>query len=482
MYPNENGITLFLIAFLFTLSLYHFLLYFQHKDKSYLYYSLYTFFISSYLIHLTNNNFLYDFLKPAIPYISSLFAEQQWAFNLLYLLFVKTFIELKTARPKWNKVLNYSIVTYLLILLVSFILSKFNGEVNYTYWLYAYFFLPTISIIAIITMYVLYTMDSVLKYYILIGSIIYLSLSLLAFYLSFVGQTNIIIFYIAIFLENIFFALGLGAKQRKILMDKNKMQKQIIEEHEKNLDLQKRIKEKLDKEVLALTKINQVEQKRILAAEFAKKTLDLRMKALQTQMNPHFLFNSLNSIKHYIIKNKKEDASYFLSKFSKLIRKILENSQKQVISLKEELEVMQVYLEIENMRLEKEITLDIIIDIDIETSNLMIPPLLLQPFIENAIWHGLALKEGNKRIKIKVEEANDLITICVMDNGIGREKAALNRAAKMIEKASLGIQLTKERLEAFTENLSKKASLRYEDLYEERKPSGTKVFITIPKM
>lgn len=486
-HPNENGITLFLVAFLFTLSLYHFILFFQHKDRSYLYYSLYTFLIFSYLFHLSSHNFLHDLFKPIIPYLKCIHAEQQWAFNTIYLLFVKTFIDLKKERPAWNKFLNYSIFIYFGILLISFVTTRIVAETNYTLILYADFFLPTISIIAVLTMYVLFTMNSVLKYYILIGSFFYLTLSLTAFYLAYLGHQTIILFFIGIFIENIFFALGLGAKQRNIMLDKNSMQMEIILKQEQNIALQKQMKKKLDAEVaektnkiFRLTKKNQEERERNLVAEFAKKTLDLRMKALQTQMNPHFLFNSLNSIKHYIINNKKQDASYFLSKFSKLIRKILENSQKPIISLKEELEVMQVYLEIENTRLAEKIALQTNIESAIDLSRIMIPPLLLQPFIENAIWHGLAIKKGAKKIEIEIQTNKDYLIICIIDNGIGREKAAIKKAAKMIEKESLGIQLTKERLQAFTENLSLKASIYYEDLYDGKLASGTKVFINIP--
>jgi LytS/YehU family sensor histidine kinase len=196
-------------------------------------------------------------------------------------------------------------------------------------------------------------------------------------------------------------------------------------------------------------------------------------------MNPHFLFNSLNSVKHYIIQNKKEDAAYFLSKLSRLLRKILDNSQLQEISLQEELEVMQLYLDVENMRLDHKIDLKIEIDKSINTNQIKLPPLVLQPFIENSIWHGLALIKGEKNIYINVQKTTQLL-ITIEDNGIGREKAAINKAAKLVEKESLGIELTKQRLEAYTEHLSKKVTIKFEDLYKDDKPAGTKVFISIP--
>jgi len=485
-HPNENGITIFISGFLLTLSMYHFLLYFQHKDRSYLFYSLYTFLIFIYSYHLAKYFFLIDLTTFLKPYLHFFHVPLQWSFNTIYLLFVKTFIDLKKHYPKWNRFLNYAISIYFFILVLLMIYAYQTGNLAVLGKSYAYLFLPSITVIAIITMYILYKMETVLKYYVLTGSIIYLFLSLTAFYLSFMGHTVTTLFYLATFFENIFFALGLGAKQKKILVDKNMAQEKVILEHQYNLELQKKIKHKLDEEVaqkteeiIALTKKNEKEERRKLAAEFSKRTLNLRMKALQTQMNPHFLFNSLNSVKHYIIQNKIEDAAYFLSKLSRLLRKILDNSQLQEISLQEELEVMQLYLDVENMRLDRKIDLKIEIDKSINTNQIKLPPLVLQPFIENSIWHGLALIKGEKNIYINVQKTTQLL-ITIEDNGIGREKAAINKAAKLVEKESLGIELTKQRLEAYTEHLSKKVTIKFEDLYKDDKPAGTKVFISIP--
>jgi len=485
-HPNDNGITIFISGFLLTLSLYHFLLYFQHKDRSYLYYSLYTFLIFVYTYHRAHFFFLRDFSLPLKPYLYHFSVPLQWLFNTIYLLFVKTFIDLKQYKPQWNRFLNYSIGIYLSILILLMLYTSIIGNQRLLGMAYAFFFLPTITIIAVITMYILYTMDTVLKYYVLSGSIIYLLLSLTAFYLSFLGHLVTTLFYIATFFENIFFALGLGAKQKKILMDKNTAQEKVIEEHQQNIALQQKVHSKLDKEValktaeiLRLNQEKEKEKRTKLAIEFSKKTLNLRMRALQTQMNPHFLFNSLNSVKYYIIQNKKEDAAYFLSKLSKLLRKILDNSQLQEISLKEELAVMQIYIEVENMRMENEITL-ILPTLKPTTERIKLPPLVLQPFIENAIWHGLALKKGKKLIQIEIQSNKDYLSICIADNGIGRERAAINKAAKLTKKESLGISLTKERLEVSTTHLQNKVKIRFEDLYTKEKPAGTKVYINIP--
>jgi LytS/YehU family sensor histidine kinase len=307
----------------------------------------------------------------------------------------------------------------------------------------------------------------------------------MAFYDAFNGHEAIYLFYLAVLIESIFFALGLGAKQRLLMSEKNRMQELAISGHKKNIELQNLIKKKMDsviinktKEIEALMKEKKEKEKSTIEAEHHRKTLDLRLRALQTQMNPHFLFNALNSIKHYIITNKKEDASFYLSKLSHLIRTILDNSQVRTISLNEELRTMQLYVDVENLRLSNPIKLTVNVKGNI--TGIKVPPLIMQPFIENAIWHGLALIKTNKQIHIEVIVKPKQLLISIEDNGIGRERAALIRAAKRTERKSLGITLTKERLMAFCLKGTVHPVIHYVDLYRDDEPVGTRVEITIP--
>ncbi len=485
--PDNNGLTILISGFLLTLSLYHFLLFFQHRNRVYLYYSLYTILIFVYLFQRADHFVLAEKAHPYQPILDFLDVPIQWTFHLIYLFFVKTFVHLRKEKPRWNKWLNMIILAYSGVLLILMVVADGLQNTEILDQWYVYFFLPTITIIALTMLYVMARMQTTLKYYVLLGSSLYLTLSWAAFGFEFAGHRATILFYGAVFLENIFFALGLGALQKKILTDKNLAQQQVIREHEINLSLQNRIKTKLDleveqktKEIIELTQKNEREKRHKLAIEYTKNTLDLRMRALQTQMNPHFLFNSLNSVKHFIIKNNPEDAVFFLSKLSKLIRKILDNSQKQFTSLAEELEVMKLYLDVENIRLNKDITYTQDIAPNIDLSKTKIPPLVLQPFIENAIWHGLALIKGEKKIKIKVEKNATHLIICIKDNGIGREKAAQIKAHKTIEKESLGIELTKQRLDSFTQYLNGDVSIQFNDLKEGLRAIGTQVIINIP--
>ncbi len=226
--------------------------------------------------------------------------------------------------------------------------------------------------------------------------------------------------------------------------------------------------------LIALYRNNQLQQE--------KQILTLEQDMLRNQMNPHFIFNSLNSIKLYIINNEKENAVYYLNKFSKLIRKILVASTEKEISLEDELETMQLYMNIENIRFSNNIDFKINVDSDINTSNIKVPTLILQPFLENALWHGLsAKKKGDKKISLNVYKTSEnYITISIEDNGIGRKQSARIKKDKLLKRKSVGINITKARLANFSKRFSNDYKINIEDLYENEKATGTKVIVNIP--
>jgi len=485
---NENGFTIFVSGILLTLSLYHFLLFFQHKNKAYLYYSIYTFFVFVHSYYRADYFFIKDLMTSYTPYIHFFHASIKWSYSTLYLLFAIKFIDLEKYNPKWYKNIKNTIGISLSFLIATSVFSLFFNDIRITEYTFNYLFMPVSLILSILILILLKNVKSVVKNYLFLGFSVFLIFAVVTQTLDFMGYSYRIIFYTGIIFETTLFALGLGYKQKNLLIEKNIAQFKEIQEHILNINLKEKIENELDqevaektKEIVTLTQRKEEEHKKKLAIDYSKKTLDLRMRALQTQMNPHFLFNSLNSIKHFIIKNEKEDASFFLSKLSKLIRKILNNSKLVDITLKEELAIMQLYLNVENIRLDKDILLDIDIEESLITENYKLPPMVLQPFIENAIWHGLALKKGVKKIIISIHKTNNKLMISIADNGIGRERAAILKAAKLIEKESLGIELTKQRLEAYTQHLSMQSSIIFEDLYDDKSsPIGTKVHISIP--
>lgn len=217
--------------------------------------------------------------------------------------------------------------------------------------------------------------------------------------------------------------------------------------------------------------INQEKQKGIL-----KKTIkENENKMMRSQMNPHFLFNSLNSINSFIIQNKKEDAEKYLSAFAKLIRSILDNSRKEYITLKEELDTVKLYMDLEAVRMDHKFTYQIDIEDPLDEEEILIAPLILQPFLENAIWHGIGQKQGKGLINIDVlknPENSSQILINIKDNGIGRKASAQSQGQRTHK--SHGLEITKERLD-MQDN-----SVIIQDLYDELgNAAGTLITIKI---
>lgn len=213
-----------------------------------------------------------------------------------------------------------------------------------------------------------------------------------------------------------------------------------------------------------------------------KQILTLEQSMLRSQMNPHFLFNSLNSIKLYIINNEKKNAVHYLNKFSKLVRKILEASSLKEISLADELETIELYMNIENIRFSHEIDFSIRVDESIDEHTVKIPSLILQPFLENALWHGLSSKEGEKKIQLHVSRENEkFILISITDNGVGREASERIKESKILKRKSIGIDITKERLANFSKDYENSFQVEIIDLYDSNNVAlGTKVVLHLP--
>jgi len=213
-----------------------------------------------------------------------------------------------------------------------------------------------------------------------------------------------------------------------------------------------------------------------------KKLLTLEQSMLRSQMNPHFLFNSLNSIKLYIINNEQKNAVYYLNKFSKLVRKILEASSLKEIPLAEELETVELYMNIENIRFSNEISFKTTVEAEVDPHTVKIPSLILQPFLENALWHGLSSKEGEKNIDLVISRGDyDYINIAITDNGIGREASEKIKESKVLKRKSVGIDITKERLANFSRDFQNSFNVEMIDLYDENgNASGTQVLLNIP--
>ncbi len=219
-----------------------------------------------------------------------------------------------------------------------------------------------------------------------------------------------------------------------------------------------------------------------IADQYQRQIVELKLNALQVQMNPHFIFNSINSINYYIIKNDRDKASSYLGKFSRLIRMILENSKVEFISLEQELEAIALYLEIEQMRFEGRFEFEMVIDEQVRLASIQIPPLIIQPYVENAIWHGLMHKEGKGHLAIYIDDNDGIVTCTIEDDGIGREVAAKLSRGKEKKKKSLGTKITKDRLDYIQQMYDIKTVVEIKDLINmDGSAAGTRVVIKIPK-
>lgn len=207
-------------------------------------------------------------------------------------------------------------------------------------------------------------------------------------------------------------------------------------------------------------------------ADLKAKVSDTEMKVLRLQMNPHFIFNSLNSVSDYISKHETTTANYFLSKFARMMRQVLENSEKREITLAEDLQVVETYIQLESLRLRNEVNYEICIDPDIDPEVTLVPPLIIQPFVENSIWHGLSGRTCPGKISIRIIREGGMIHYIVEDNGIGR-KAAGNQV--VAGKRSMGLRITLDRIDIINQTRQVKAGVEIFDLSE-----GTRVEVKLP--
>lgn len=210
----------------------------------------------------------------------------------------------------------------------------------------------------------------------------------------------------------------------------------------------------------------------------------LQLKVLRTQMNPHFIYNCLNAINNLVSKGDNEKASGYLLSFSRLLRMILDFSDKTYIELEEEIKFIRLYLSLESMRMGNEFSYEVIVSSHIIDEDISIPSLLIQPFIENAIWHGLINKEGDKKLLVRFEETGDekQLKCIVEDNGIGRVMAGkLKSNGSMIKHESKGIKITQERLELLQFQIKDEVPVRINDNHNaQNEPSGTRVELLLP--
>ena len=207
-----------------------------------------------------------------------------------------------------------------------------------------------------------------------------------------------------------------------------------------------------------------------------KKLTELEMQALKAQINPHFVFNCLNSIKGFIFDRDYAQADKYLDKFADLMRSTIDNSDASIISLQSEISYLDNYLQLEKLRFEDKVDYKIAVSADVDKEKCFVPAMLLQPYVENAIRHGMRFLENKKgRININVFAENNFLVCEIDDNGIGREKAAALKSERHIEYQSRGMNISKRRAELY--NIQQQVTDKTD---EQGNAAGTTVTVKIP--
>lgn len=492
-------ITFFFQGAFFVMALYMYLLYFQFRKKDYLFYSIYltVFFV---YFHLRINSVLrFNLVLNDLNLQLHLLLPILLIATAIYIKFIIVFAEIDKYDKPFVKQLNiFSYISYFVAVIVlsyTLLTNDFDGASRIR---------PMIMLpLHIYTLYALIrafiVVKSNLRYYILFSNMFLYIFSVIGVYsakgLSFMEDINshfLFGFYsfnasqLGVFLEMIGFSLGLGYKFSLIENEKNEVKEKYIEQLKENELVTVKLNKELSKlvevrtqEIEAKNKLLIKEQRSKLKSDFNEKLIKSELASLRARMNPHFIFNSLNSIKSFIIINDVKNSVSYFSKFAKLLRYSLNNSSTDFVNLNDEITFLKDYVVLENLRLSNPIDFIIKVPKELESKSPQIPPLIIQPFLENAIWHGLSRKIEFGILTLEIKTNVSFLEIHIIDNGIGRVESSKKNINKTFK--SKGISLTAERLEIFSKLYKLKKSFEIIDLKDDLdKALGTHVIIKLP--
>jgi sensor histidine kinase YesM len=450
------------------------------KQSSFYYYTTFSYLLLIYVI-LRSPYFSEEFKNDLRDTdLNIFFWFIQVLYNSAYFLFFLTFLDVKKYLPKLARFIKWFIPAIvavgLIIALVCLILS--NNNIFRITFIFGYS--PVISLLGFYVLYKLWEIPGKLKYFFFIGSGIYLISAITSLSLSisesFMNSTAFIapmsVYYLGVFLEQLFFGFGLSQKVQLINDERINL---AIENEEINKNMNAKLQIKLEKREKQIAKaLEEVQEARVdkLKLNYEKEINELKLHSLRKQMNPHFIFNALNSIRSALIENNQNRAIHYLSQFSSLLRKVLDSSKNELIHLDQELNIIDKYVKVENSRFTDKIHYTRT-ELDKDIAQINIPPLVIQPLVENAIWHGLAPLNGKtKELIIYFDQQNN--QLIVEDNGIGLKQAKIKDSKRKIKRDSLGINNIKERLIYFNREYDKNYSLT---LKEKESKDGTKAIL-----
>jgi sensor histidine kinase YesM len=420
---------LLFIGGMFLMIFYSFGIYFMNRDKLFNYYAIYLLSLVLYLgVRLP---LVFGPLDLRYPLFMHIYNELiQVLANICYLLFASFFLNARNDFPKLHMAIRYAIwfLVGIMVLQLTLILSE------HFVWMEAYvvqferYFMIAFSLVAYF--HILLNYKNKIVYFLLIGSIFFLAGGIMAMVLH---QIKYMMLGAAI--EVFIFSLGMGYRIK------------LVEKTRQSVE-------------------NEMNK--------------LKLTALRAQMNPHFIFNSLNSIRAYVISNETKKASDYLNKFARLIRLILHYSLKDNISLKDDLDALALYVELEQMRFRDNFGFTLNVASDVNAVTLLVPPLILQPYVENAIVHGLAPSSGQKNLLVEVTKNKSKLCFIIRDNGVGRSYSKNFQSVKNFQHKSVAMELTRKRIELAVTGNSEEKNIKIIDLKENGQPAGTEVRLNLP--
>lgn len=486
---------LFLLGMVFLLFIFYGLAFINLKDKIYLSYSVYLGFTFLQVLYMSQYTFAKCFVL--FNYIgNSCFDEcTKGLMVAAYCVFYKQAFNIE----RKNKIILYTLnlLLFISILYVLIMFFSYVFKIEY-YFEPTYFISYRAPLFLLSLLFILATIrlknKTSFQNIILFGSLLYTLFTIFSFLQDVnIPFENMMIsihgLYLGVALELIVFSIALGLRIRDSYLATEQLQDKLIQGLQKNEEfirnenylLEERVKERVSE--IKQQNIFIEEQKRnALIQNFEKEKIEIQMQALSAQMNPHFIFNCMNSIQHSIVTNNTEKASTMLHDFASLIRMVLENSSQPDITLENEINLLETYLKLEQVRTNFSFDYEINIENEIATDFVRIPTMMLQPFLENAIWHGFKFINYKGKIIIEFSIIDNSIHCSITDNGIGREKAAKNIASAHSKK-SMAIQIIKNRINLINQTTTnnKNAALNIIDLKDKKQNAiGTKVIIELP--
>ena len=502
-YPEENTqdyLVVFFVGAIFMLMVFFCFMYLKSKQALYGRYAFYLSFQFVYGLMRLGPTTLIGYYFFHVPVLKITLLEPiVMAAIGGYIWFVMALLNLKPNHPRLFKLLKTMAVVLWIYSFVYWLVFYIDPEMKLRVPAFYVVRFLLISINIFVLWVVAAKVKSSVKTYYIIGNILFIAFSFLAGfsaagtiftsgYLSMLKGANW--YSMGILAECIFFAFGLGIRIKELQREKNEASNRLIEQMQLNETLMQNINQQLEQKLAEGTAKILEKEKELQTATlqetkslYEKQLSDSRMQALRSRMNPHFLFNSLNSIKYFILKNENDTAAFYLNRFSKLLRQILEYSNEETITLQQELDTLKLYLEIESLRFDKSFHYDIRVEEDIIATQINIPPLILQPFVENAIWHGLANSEtDDKFCLVYVHKVNDQVMISIQDNGVGRLAAAVIKDNKLnkLNDESFGMKITQERINIFNAWSDNKLKVSVEDHENEyHEACGTTIKIIV---